>query len=164
MVYLADLAARGRGLGVTVGALAWLLFGLGGIAGGVLSGRLIDRIGGRPVLLLWISAQVLALALALVPNATAVMASAVIAGFATVGVTTVTLSVCRELAPQQSAALWVRVTAMFGVVQTAVAFAIAPVFAATGESHAVVFTIGLASSIAAAAAAAVLARSGAKPA
>ena len=39
MVYLADLAARGRGLGVGIGALLWLVFGLAGVAGGVLSGR-----------------------------------------------------------------------------------------------------------------------------
>lgn len=164
MVYLADLAARGRGLGVAVGAMAWLLFGLGGIAGGVLSGRLVDRIGGRPALLLWLGLQVLALALALVPDGPTVLASAAVAGFAAIGVTTVTLSVCRDVAPAQSAALWVRATAVFGVVQTAVAFAAAPLFAATGESHAAVFSIGLASSIAAAIAAAQLARSGAKPA
>ena len=38
MVYLADLAARGRGLGVGVGAVTWLVFGLAGMAGGILSG------------------------------------------------------------------------------------------------------------------------------
>ncbi len=158
MVYLADLAARGRGLGVTAGAMAWLLFGLGGIAGGVLSGRVVDRIGGRPALLLWLGVQVVALALALVPSGTAVLASAVVAGFAAVGVTTVTLSVCREIAPAQSAALWVRATAVFGIVQTSVAFAAAPLFAATGESHGAVFAVGLVSSAAAVAAAVALAR------
>ncbi|MCC6719779.1 MAG: YbfB/YjiJ family MFS transporter [Acetobacteraceae bacterium] len=160
MVYLADLAARGRGLGVAAGALAWLLFGLGGIAGGVLSGRLVDRIGGRLTLALWLGVQVVALALALVPDGTVVLVSAVVAGFAAVGVTTVTLSVCREVAPAQSAGLWVRATAVFGVVQTAVAFAVAPLFAATGESHAAVFGVGLVSSVAALAAAVALARRG----
>ena len=158
MVYLADLAARGRGLGVTAGAMAWLLFGLGGIAGGVLSGRVVDRIGGRPAMLLWVGVQTMALALALVPGGTAVLASAVAAGFAAVGVTTVMLSVCREIAPAQSAALWVRATAVFGIVQTSVAFAAAPLFAATGESHDAVFAVGLASSIAAVGAAVALAR------
>jgi hypothetical protein len=87
-----------------------------------------------------------------------VLVSAVVAGFAAIGVTTVTLSVCREVAPAQSAALWVRATAVFGVVQTAVAFAVAPLFAATGESHAAVFLVGLVSSVAAAGAAFGLAR------
>jgi MFS family permease len=156
MVYMADLAARGRGLGVAAGALTWLLFGLGGIAGGVASGWLVDRIGGRRALLLWLGVQVAALGTALVPLAGAAMAAAVAAGFAAMGVTTVTLSVCREIAPAQSAALWVRATAVFGVVQTAVAFALAPLFAATGESHAVVFGTGLAASLAALAAAVAL--------
>jgi len=158
MVYLADLAARGRGLGIAAGALTWLLFGLGGIVGGVMSGRLLDRIGTRPALLLWLAVQVLALALALLPSPIAVTAAAIAAGFAAMGVTTVTLTLCREIAPAQSAALWVRATAVFGVVQTAVAFALAPLFAATGESHAIVFAVGLASSLAALAAATGLAK------
>jgi len=160
MVYLADLAARGRGLGVEAGAMVWLLFGVAGIAGGIGSGWLVDRIGGRRALVLWLGVQVAALALALVPGAPAVLAAALAAGFAAMGVTTVTLTVCREVAPAQSAALWVRATAVFGVVQTAVAFALAPVFAASGESHAVVFGVGLASSVAALAMAVVLLRSG----
>jgi len=159
MVYLADLAARGRGLGVEAGALVWLLFGLAGIAGGIGSGWLVDRIGARRALVLWLCVQVVALALALVPGVPAVLAAALAAGFAAMGVTTVTLSVCREVAPAQSAALWVRATAVFGVVQTAVAFALAPIFAATGESHEVVFGVGLASSLAALAMSAVLLRS-----
>jgi len=159
MVYLADLTARGRGLGVEAGALVWLLFGLAGIAGGIGSGWLVDRIGARRALVLWLCVQVTALALALVPGVPAVLAAALAAGFAAMGVTTVTLSVCREVAPGQSAALWVRATAVFGVVQTAVAFALAPIFAATGESHEVVFGVGLASSLAALAMSAVLLRS-----
>jgi len=79
MVYLADLAARGRGLGVAAGATVWLLFGLGGIVGGLLSGRLVDRIGGRPALVLWLGVQVLALGLALLPHTQAVTAAAVAA-------------------------------------------------------------------------------------
>jgi predicted MFS family arabinose efflux permease len=158
MVYLADLAARGRGMGIAAGALVWLLFGAGGIVGGIMSGRLVDRIGSRPALLLWLAVQGLALGLALLPTQAAVIAAAIAAGFAAMGVTTVTLSVCRELAPAQSAALWVRATAVFGVVQTAVAFALAPLFAATGESHEVVFATGLASSLAALAAATRLAK------
>ena len=150
MVYLADLAARGRGLGVTAGAMAWLLFGLGGIAGGLLSGRVVDGIGGRRALRMWLWVQAAALGLALVPSGVAVLGAAVLAGFAAVGVTTVTLSVCREVAAAQSAALWVRASAVFGVVQTAVAFAVAPVFAASGDNHAVVFLVGLVCSVAAA--------------
>ncbi|WP_165838663.1 YbfB/YjiJ family MFS transporter [Roseicella frigidaeris] len=158
MVYLADLAARGRGLGIGIGALLWLVFGLAGIAGGVLSGRVADRLGGRPTLRLWLLVQVLALALALPPYAPLVLPAAALAGFAAVGVTAVTLGVTREIAGARATGLWVQCTAAFAVVQTAVGFALAALFAATGESHVAVFGAGLGFSLAAFAAAAALAR------
>ncbi len=147
MIYLADLAARGLGLGVTAGAIAWLLFGLGGMIGGILSGRVADRMGSRPTLLVWIFIQVVALSLCLAPYPGLVLPAAAIAGFSAMGTTTVTLTVCREFAPLASVALWVRCTAIFGIVQTAVAFALAALFAATGESHFAVFAAGVGFSV-----------------
>ena len=158
MVYLADLAARGRGLGLTAGALTWLLFGIGGVAGGIASGRAADRLGGRLTLLLWVVVQTAALALCLPPQGWLVPIASVVAGFAAIGVTTVTLSVARELAPHQATVLWVRCTAVFGIVQTGVAFALAGLFAITAESHAAVFGTGLLFSVLALAAAGVLVR------
>ena len=149
MVYLADLAARGRGLGVAWGALVWLLFGVGGVAGGVLSGRVADRLGGTETLRLWLGIQAAALFLSLPPSAALVVPVALLAGFAAIGVTTVTLTVAREAAPARPAALWVRCTAGFALSQAAVGFALAALFAATGESHAAVFGAGLAFSAAA---------------
>ena len=49
----------------------WLLFGLGGVAGGVLSGRIVDRLGGVQTLRLWLGVQAAALALSLPPFAAA---------------------------------------------------------------------------------------------
>ena len=158
MVYLADLAARGRGLGVEIGALLWLVFGLAGVAGGVLSGRVVDRLGGRPTLRLWLLIQAVALALALPPFTALVLPAAAAAGFAAVGVTAVTLGVTREMAGARATGLWVQCTAAFAVTQTVVGFALAAVFAATGESHAAVFGAGFAFSLAAFAAAVALAR------
>ncbi len=158
MVYLADLAARGRGLGVEWGALAWLLFGLGGVAGGVLSGRVVDRFGGVRTLRAWLGVQALALALSLPPSAALVPPAALLAGFAAIGVTAVTLTVTREAAPARPSALWVRCTAAFAVAQAAVGFALAALFAATGESHAAVFGAGLLFSAAALAAGSALRR------
>ena len=158
MVYLADLAARGRGLGVGVGAMTWLVFGLAGVAGGVLSGRVVDRLGGLATLRLWLLIQAAALALALPPFAILVLPAAALAGFAATGVTTVTLSVTRELAPAQAAGLWVQCTATFAVVQTVIGFALAGIFAASGESHLTVFGAGLLFSVAGFGAAVALAR------
>src|SRR4051812_44420710 len=122
MIYLADLAARGRGLGVGIGALLWLVFGLAGVAGGVLSGRAVDRLGGLATLRLWLLVQAVAVALCLPPLAVLVLPAAAAAGFAAVGVTAVTLSVTRELAGAQATGLWIRCNLSFAVVQTAVGF------------------------------------------
>jgi hypothetical protein len=70
----------------------------------------------------------------------------------------VTLGVTREMAGPRATGLWVQCTAVFAVVQTGVGFALAALFAATGESHAAVFGTGLAFSLAAFAASVALAR------
>lgn len=139
MVYLADLAARGRGLGILAGSLAWLLFGLGGLVGTLAGGAAADRFGGMRSMLAWLALQVVALALLLVPATPALVAGAALSGFVGVGVSTVVLAVARERAGVQSGLVWVRVTAGFAVTQAAVGFALAALFAATGESHAAVF-------------------------
>jgi predicted MFS family arabinose efflux permease len=148
MVYLADLAARGRGLGLGIGAAVWLVFGLVGVAGGILSGRVTDRIGGRQALAIWLGVQSAALALTLPPWPVLVLPAAAAAGFAAVGVTAVTLTVCREVAGARATGLWVRCTAAFAVTQTVVGFGLAALFAATGESHLAVFAMGLGFSLA----------------
>jgi predicted MFS family arabinose efflux permease len=158
MVYLADLAARGHALGVGTGALIWLVFGLVGLAGGLVSGRVTDRLGGVPTLRLWLAIQAAALALCVLPHAGFVLPAAALAGFAAVGITTVVLTVTRELAPAQAAGLWAQTAAVFAVVQTVAGFALAWLFAATGESHAAVFGAGLAFSVASVVAAALLPR------
>ncbi|WP_052389454.1 YbfB/YjiJ family MFS transporter [Belnapia moabensis] len=162
MVYLADLAARGRGLGLGVGAAIWLVFGLVGVAGGILSGRVTDRIGGRCALAIWLAVQSVALALTLPPWPVLVLPAAAAAGFAAVGVTAVTLTVCREVAGTRATGLWVRCTAVFAVMQTVVGFGLAALFAATGESHLVVFAMGLGFSLAGFAGAVGLLRGSAK--
>ncbi len=147
MVYLADLAARGRGLGVTAGAITWLLFGSVGVVGGVLSGRVSDRLGGRMTLMIWMVTQTVALALSLPDVSGLIWVAAATAGFAAVGVSTVTLAVAREMAPNHAVQLWVRCTAAFGIVQTIVAFGLAALFAWSGDNHQAVFGAGLIFSI-----------------
>ena len=118
----------------------------------------MDRLGGLATLRLWLLVQAVALALCLPPLAVLVLPAAAAAGFAAVGVTAVTLSVTRELAGAQATGLWIRCNLSFAVVQTAVGFGLAWVFAATGESHAAVFGAGLGFSIAAFGASVALAR------
>jgi len=148
MVYMADLGARGRGLGIGIGSAIWLVFGLAGILGGILSGRVTDRLGGRLTLIFWLVVQCIALGLALLPMPWAVLAAAGAAGFAAMGVTTVTLTVAREWAGPSAGALWVQATAVFALVQTLLGFALAALFSATGDSHLTIFSCGLLASFA----------------
>jgi predicted MFS family arabinose efflux permease len=147
MVYLADLAVRGRGLPVEGGALVWTLFGVGAGLGTILGGRVAGRIGGLRALPIWMGVQVGALGLALVPWWPALMLSGLANGFAGVGATAVALAAARNLAGPRAGVIWVRATAGYAVAQAGTAFALAALFAATGERHAVVFGAGLVLSI-----------------
>ena len=147
MVYLADLAVRGRGLPIEAGSVIWIGFGIGALAGTLLGGRVAERIGGRRALLAWMGVQVAALAAALVPAWPAVVLAGLLGGFAGVGATAVTLVAAREIAGAQAGVIWVRATAAYAVTQVVLAFLLAALFGATGDSHAAVFGVGLALSL-----------------
>jgi predicted MFS family arabinose efflux permease len=143
MVYLADLGVRGHGLGVGGAALIWMAFGAGAIAGTLLGGRIAGRVGGFRALPWWMAAQVAALSAALVPWWPSLALAAPLGGFAGIGVTAVTLVAAREIAGEHAGVVWVRATAIYALAQAAFGFALAAVFAATGDSHAAVFGLGL---------------------
>lgn len=147
MVYLADLAVRGRGLPIEAGAAAWMLFGAGAVAGTLLGGRIAGRVGGRRALPAWMLAQVVALALSLLPWWPVLLLAAPLGGFAGIGATAVTLVAVREVAGAQAGLVWVRATAGYAVAQAGLGFALAALFGATGDSHAAVFAVGLGLSI-----------------
>ena len=148
MVYFVDLAVRGRGLDSRIGALTWLLFGLGAILGTLSGGRGADRWGGARALKIWLALQAAALALALPSSAAGLFASALLGGFGGIGVTAVALARARELAGAAAGMVWVRATAVFALAQAATGFALVPLFAHTG-SYVLLFASGLAASIAA---------------
>lgn len=148
MVYLADLAVRGRGFGLTAGSLIWLLFGLGGMAGTLTAGRVAPALGGRRANVVWLGFQVLALGLTLVPGQLAIIAAALLSGFAALGITAVLLTAARERAGILAGVLFVRATIGFAVAQSISGFAMAALFAASGESHLAIFAAGFAVSVA----------------
>jgi predicted MFS family arabinose efflux permease len=143
MLYLSDLAARGRGLGVELGAGMWVLFGLGCISGALLGGRAVDLWGGRRAILIWMVIQTVALALALPQALWVLVPLGLVSGLAALGITTVALAAARERAGALAGVIWVRVTASFAVAQAVAGFALAALFRATDESHAAVFAAGL---------------------
>lgn len=149
MVYLADLAVRGHHFNVQIGSMLWFVFGLAGVAGGMLAGQLADHLDSRRVLKGLLAVQAIALAFCLLPSTVLIVLAAALAGFAAVGTTTVILALTLEIAEYQATLLWVRCTAAFSVVQAAVAFVLAGIFAVTGESHAAIFGVGFVVSLAA---------------
>jgi predicted MFS family arabinose efflux permease len=148
MVYFVDLAVRGHGLDPRLGALTWLLFGIGAILGTLIGGCAADRWGGAHALKIWLAFQAAALALALPSSAASLFASALLGGFSGLGVTAVALARARELAGPAAGGVWVRATALYALAQAATGFMLTPLFAHTG-SHAFVFVPGLAVSVAA---------------
>jgi Uncharacterised MFS-type transporter YbfB len=50
MIFLVDFVARGLGQGMQAGAAYWVLFGLGALAGPIVSGHIADRTGFGPAL------------------------------------------------------------------------------------------------------------------
>jgi predicted MFS family arabinose efflux permease len=143
MVYLADLAVRGHGLPIWAGSATWLGFGLGALGGTLTGGRAADLLGARRALCLWLLLQVAALGLMLPPSDLALAIAAPAAGFAGIGATAVALAAARELAGAQAAVIWVRATAAYALAQAATAFALAALFAASGDRHSTVFGAGL---------------------
>ncbi|SHI53001.1 Predicted arabinose efflux permease, MFS family [Roseomonas rosea] len=142
MVYLADLAVRGRGMGLAAGGLVWALFGLGAVAGTLGGGRLADRLG-RWAMPLWLGVQVAALGAALLPHPAAIPLAALLSGFSGVGISAVTLGRLRGLTGPGTGKAWARATAVYAAAQAATGYALAWLFAATGNAHAPVFLAGL---------------------
>jgi predicted MFS family arabinose efflux permease len=149
MVYLADLAVRQQHLDIRIGSLLWFVFGIAGVAGGMSAGRLVDHLGGRAVLKAFLTIQVVASALCLQPLTALIVPAAGSAGFVAVGTTTVVLLLVQEKAGSYATLIWARCTAAYSIIQAMVALLLASVFAATNESHAAIFAIGLGFSIAA---------------
>jgi predicted MFS family arabinose efflux permease len=148
LVYFVDLAVRGRGLDPRVGALTWLLFGIGAIVGTLTGGRAADRWGAAGMLKIWLAFQAAAIALALLSSVAGLFVSALLGGFAGLGISAVALACARELAGAAAGVVWVRATALYALAQAATGFLLVPLFAHTG-SYESLFVAGLAVSIAA---------------
>jgi hypothetical protein len=111
IVFFVDYAARGRGLGVAVGAMLWSLYGVGAAIGPVLAG----------------------VAAALAAGLAALAASALMMGAFTPGVVPLALGRAGEIAgPALQPLVWRWATVLFALGQAAGAYALTPVFAAFG--------------------------------
>lgn len=144
MVFLVDYVARGLGAGAHVGAMVWVMYGLGAIIGPVSYGFLADHLGARRSIRLVLAVQAIALGLLAVSHTFMALALlAVIIGSFPPGIVPLALARVHELVPdhhrQQLA--WSRATVSFATFQAVAGFAYSALFNASGGRHALLFLI-----------------------
>ena len=144
MVFLVDYVARGLNAGSHQGAVVWIMYGLGAIAGPVTYGFLADRLGAQPGMRVVLVIQAVALALLCVTHSLIALAVlAVIFGSFPPGIVPLALARVHELVRghhrQQLA--WSRATVSFASFQAIAGFAYSALFNASGGNHALLFGI-----------------------
>lgn len=148
MVFIVDYVARGLGAGASLGAGFWILYGVGAIAGPMLYGYLIDRMGSRTALRFVLLAQALAtLALAGSGNFVLLAVTTVVLGTFPPGMVPLMLARIHQTLPNdhsRQAAAWGRATIVFALFQASSGYAYSYIFNASGGSHRLLFVIGAA--------------------
>ncbi|MCA1455877.1 YbfB/YjiJ family MFS transporter [Bradyrhizobium sp. BRP22] len=148
MVFLVDFVARGLGQGIFAASQYWVLYGIGAIAGPLVTGHLADRAGFGPALRVAFLVQAVAVLLPAVSAAPAAMiVSSIVVGAFTPGVVPLTLGRIHELVPHNSAvqgAAWAQATTSFALFQAGGAYALSYCFEHSGGDYALLFMIGAA--------------------
>ena len=144
MVFLVDYVARGLGAGQHVGALIWVMYGLGAIVGPVSYGFLADQLGAKSGIRLVLVVQAIAVGLLSISSAFWALALlAVILGLFPPGIVPLALARVHELIPghHQQQIAWSRATVSFATFQAIAGFAYSALFNASGGHHALMFVI-----------------------
>jgi predicted MFS family arabinose efflux permease len=144
MVFLVDYVARGLGSGPHMGALIWIMYGLGAIAGPVTYGFLADTLGARLGIRLVLVVQAIALGLMSISSSFMALALlAVILGSFPPGIVPLALARVHELVPEHhlQQITWSRATVSFATFQAIAGFAYSALFNASGGNHALLFII-----------------------
>lgn len=144
MVFLVDYVARGLSAGAHVGALIWILYGIGAIVGPVSYGFLADKLGASLSIRWVLAVQAITLILLSVSNSFAALAVlAVILGSFPPGIVPLALARIHELVGdhQQQQVTWSRATVSFATFQALAGFAYSAIFNASGGHHALMFLI-----------------------
>lgn len=147
MVFLVDFVARGLGAGAHTGAMVWVMYGVGAIAGPVTYGLVADKLGGRMGVRVMLGIQAIALALLCVCHGTvALMLLAIVFGSFPPGIVPLALARIHELIPDHKGQQvgWSRATVSFATCQAITGYAYSAVFNATGGKHIALFAIACA--------------------
>ncbi|MBV8577356.1 MAG: YbfB/YjiJ family MFS transporter [Acetobacteraceae bacterium] len=147
MVFLVDFVARGLNRGLEAGAVYWLVFGVGAVAGALLTGSAADRVGFRAMLRLAFVVQAIgSLVLAFAPEPFALGAASLVLGAFVPGVVPLVLGRVQELTPGDSGAQqagWSFATAAFALGQAIAAYGFSFLFA-RGTGYPTLFVLGAA--------------------
>jgi predicted MFS family arabinose efflux permease len=152
MVFLVDYVARGLGAGQHVGALIWVMYGLGAIVGPVSYGYLADQLGAKVSIRLVLVVQAIAVGLLSISSSFAALALlAVLIGSFPPGIVPMALARVHELIPghHQQQIAWSRATVSFATFQAIAGFAYSALFNASGGHHALMFVIAAGAIVAA---------------
>jgi MFS family permease len=144
MVFLVDYVARGLGAGAHIGALVWVMYGVGAIVGPVSYGFLADKLGARLSIRLVLVIQAIALGLLAVSQSFVALAVlAVILGSFPPGIVPLALARVHELVPEHARQqiAWSRATVSFATFQALAGFGYSALFNANGGHHAMLFMI-----------------------
>jgi predicted MFS family arabinose efflux permease len=146
MVFLVDFVARGLGAGDGRGALMWICYGAGAIAGPPLYGAFADRAGARIAARVLLAVQTLAmLGLTMTDRTVILCVLSAIAGTFPPGIVPMVLTWIRELFaadPRQQSVVWSRATIAFAAFQALAAYGFSAVFAYSGNDYGRVFILG----------------------
>jgi predicted MFS family arabinose efflux permease len=138
-VFLVDFVARGLGRGPAVGALFWVVYGLGAMCGPPVYGLVADRIGfGRALRLGLALAGLASLAMALVHAVPVLAGAGFLMGAITPGAVPLVIGRLQELLPGDPAAqhaAWGHSTTMFALFQALSGYGCSFLFSHTGGAY-----------------------------
>ena len=144
MVFLVDYVARGLGAGSHVGAMIWVMYGVGAIIGPVTYGFLADKLGARMSIRLVLVIQAITLGLLTVSSSfTGLALLALVLGSFPPGIVPLALARVHELVPQHhlQQIAWSRATVSFATFQALAGFAYSALFNSNGGQHVMLFMI-----------------------
>jgi predicted MFS family arabinose efflux permease len=146
MVFLVDFVARDLKLGAHVGALYWIIYGVGALAGPMLYGYIADRLGPVRGIRLVLVLQAVVVGILYTSHSSLLIAAlTLIIGSFPPGIVPLVLARVHELlphdAPAQGAA-WSRATTVFALMQALSGYGYSMLFNASGGDHRLLFLIG----------------------
>ncbi|MFJ3486268.1 YbfB/YjiJ family MFS transporter [Pseudomonas sp. NPDC090202] len=146
MVFLVDFVARDLGKGAQIGALYWIVYGIGALIGPMLYGYIADLMGpARGIRLVLIIQALVVAALYGSHDGLLVGALTLVIGTFPPGIVPLVLARVHELLPQDAAAqgaAWSRATTVFALLQALSGYGYSMLFNASGGDHRLLFLIG----------------------